>query len=302
MMFGFRDEFEYIECSACGCLQIRDIPANLSTYYPASYYSFHQKNNSESLLIHPLRAFLKRQRMKYFLHDKRFLGWLISKFSRTRFDYKWSWLKKVGVQPEDAILDVGCGAGHLLARLQVHGFSNLTGVDPFIGGDIIQDKIRIYKKELTEMEGEFDFILFNHSFEHMSQPLAILRSVQRLLKPQRYALLRIPVASSLAWKHYGVNWGQLDAPRHLFLHTPKSIKLLADQAHLQLVDIIYDSYEFQFWVSEQYARDIPLLDSRSYVNDPQAFTRQEIAAFKDQAAELNRRGEGDQASFYLYKL
>jgi hypothetical protein len=39
-MFGFRDEFTYFECSICGCLQISEIPENISKYYPLNYYSF----------------------------------------------------------------------------------------------------------------------------------------------------------------------------------------------------------------------------------------------------------------------
>ena len=39
MMFGTRDEFDYLECSACGTLQIVEIP-DLSCYYPRDYYSF----------------------------------------------------------------------------------------------------------------------------------------------------------------------------------------------------------------------------------------------------------------------
>ena len=34
MMFGFRDEFTYFECSKCGCLQIAKIPKNVEKYYP----------------------------------------------------------------------------------------------------------------------------------------------------------------------------------------------------------------------------------------------------------------------------
>lgn len=32
MMFGFRDEFTYFECSKCGCLQIGEIPKNMELY------------------------------------------------------------------------------------------------------------------------------------------------------------------------------------------------------------------------------------------------------------------------------
>jgi len=38
--FGLRDEFRYLECGACRCVQLVDVPADLSKYYPPNYYSF----------------------------------------------------------------------------------------------------------------------------------------------------------------------------------------------------------------------------------------------------------------------
>lgn len=37
MYFGFGEEFAYSECSACGCLQIVEIPTDMARYYPANY-------------------------------------------------------------------------------------------------------------------------------------------------------------------------------------------------------------------------------------------------------------------------
>ena len=40
MMFGTRDRFAYFRCADCGCLQIGEVPENLSKYYPDNYYSY----------------------------------------------------------------------------------------------------------------------------------------------------------------------------------------------------------------------------------------------------------------------
>lgn len=40
MMFGFRDKFDYFQCATCNCLQISEIPCEISKYYPDNYYSF----------------------------------------------------------------------------------------------------------------------------------------------------------------------------------------------------------------------------------------------------------------------
>jgi SAM-dependent methyltransferase len=216
----------------------------------------------------------------------------------------YQWFKSECCKPDYQILDVGCGSGKLLLRLKKKGFSNLTGIDPFIHEDIFyQNGVNILKKEIKDVEGQFDFIMLHHSLEHMSNPLETFENLYRILKPDRFALIRTPVASSYAWKKYGANWVQLDAPRHLFLHTVKSMQILADKVGFEIHDIIFDSTEFQFLGSEQYMRDIPLKDIRSYKtkSNESIFSEEEVRHFKEKAAELNKNGEGDQACFYLYK-
>ena len=42
MMFGTREESCSLECSGCGCLQLRDAPEDFAPHYPPSYYSFRE--------------------------------------------------------------------------------------------------------------------------------------------------------------------------------------------------------------------------------------------------------------------
>lgn len=296
MMFGLKEPFEYIECALCGCLQIKEVQENLNDYYPEDYYSFKPKKNPPK---NPLRTFLRRQRSRYCLLGKNTMWPLRSK------KYGWfHWFKKTKVRFDSAILDVGCGTGKLLNRMQRDGFKNLLGVDPFITeGIFYPNGVSVLKKEIFELEGQFDLVMSHHSFEHMAQPLRVLKKIHELVKPNRFALIRIPVAACFAWRHYGVNWFQLDAPRHLFLHTVKSITLLSEQAGFKMADIEFDSTENQFLHSELYARDIPLKDSARYLKDPQSsiFSQKQITEYRAKAIELNNKMQGDQACFYLCK-
>jgi hypothetical protein len=61
------------------------------------------------------------------------------------------------------------------------------------------------------------------------RPGSGLRDVHRLLKPGHYAVVRIPVVAR-AWREYGDNRVQLDAPRHLFLYPAQTFKSLAEEA------------------------------------------------------------------------
>ena len=120
-----------------------------------------------------------------------------------------------------------------------------------------------------------------------------------MLAPNGRCLLRIPVLG-WAWEHYGVNWVQLDAPRHLFLHTTKSFRLLAASAGLDVVDIGYDSNEFQFWASELYLRNVSLSSIDVDRDRPrQIFSLAELQKFRASARELNAQGRGDAAIFTL---
>jgi hypothetical protein len=81
------------------------------------------------------------------------------------------------------------------------------------------------------------------------------------------------------------------------------MRLLARTAGFEVTEVVYDSTAFQFWGSVQYQHEIPLWSERSYVVNPKRslFTAAQIGAWEEQAAELNARGRGDQACFYLRK-
>jgi len=206
------------------------------------------------------------------------------------------------MRPGSQLLDVGSGVGHTLFSLRGLGFERLIGVDPFITRSIrFPGGITVLKKQINEVEGKFDYVVLNHSIEHMDEPLNVLKDVRRLLAPGGQVLISTPIASSFASREYGVNWVQLDAPRHLFVHSVKSIEHMAKQAGLRIIEAVYESTEFQFWGSEQYRAGIPLHDKRSYARSPKRsmFSAKEILGFRRRAAELNRAHDGDEASLYL---
>ncbi len=293
MMFGYRDEFTYLECSRCGCVHITEVPRDLSKYYPPDYYSFRPHGR--------LKTFLRHQWSAYAFRGRNPVGWLVTKLF-VPHDAMVS-VRRAQIAPDSRILDVGCGAGHLIQDLWHLGFKHGTGADPFIQHDLSYgpNGPNVLKRQLAEVQGELDVIMLHHSFEHMDQPADIMRHLARLLRPGGRVILRIPIADSFAWRHYGVNWMHLDAPRHFYLHSPKSIEILAQAAGLVIDSLVYEGNESQFCGSEQYLRDIPLLDRRSWVRNRwgSIFTRRQRRDFRARAEELNRRREGDLACFYL---
>src|SRR5437016_13963293 len=124
----------------------------------------------------------------------------------------------------------------------------------------------------------------------LADQVGALRQVSLLLRDGGWCLIRTPTVSSYVWEHYRVDWVQAHAPRHLFLHTKKSITLLAQRAGLRVEKIVYDSTGVQFWGSEQYRADIPLMSPQSYQVNPRQsrFASKQIREFEKRAEELNR--------------
>jgi SAM-dependent methyltransferase len=203
------------------------------------------------------------------------------------------------------VIDIGCGSGDLLVQMNAVGFKDLTGLDPYIEKDIFyRCGVRVLKRAVDEYDGLCDSAMFHHSFEHLADPARTFSALGRVVVRGGTVLVRTPVAGKQAWRTYGADWYQIDAPRHLFVHTEASVAILARQAGFDLEDVVYDSTGRQFWASEQYKRDIPLRDRASYSVDPGSspFSPADIARFEEKARELNRERQGDQACFYLRKV
>jgi SAM-dependent methyltransferase len=302
MFFGTREIFEYFECATCGCLQIGRIPGDMHEFYPASYYSFNKiPEGSRSAKV---RNYMRAKRNGYVVFGEGVLGKFLQIIKHA--DMTLSLIAKAGDLRKMSILDVGCGNGMIPYQLKELGIEKVLGIDPFIKEDIrYGNGLEVLKKSLSELSGEaagaFDLIMFNHSFEHMPDPEHALNAAVTLLRSGGTIMLRIPTVSSYAWEHYRTDWVQLDAPRHFFLYSVDSLRILAKGAGLSVYDVVYDSNELQFWGSEQYRKDIPMESPLSYKYAPDAshFSKKDIALFKMKADELNRQGLGDMAAFYM---
>ena len=295
MVLGFKDGFEYIQCARCGCLQIREFPADLDPYYPEDYFEY-----LEPAPLGALGRALKRARSRHALGQSNLLGRLLMwRFGPPRYV---DWVRRTGSDYDTSFLDVGCGEGTLIVDMAECGFKNVTGIDARIDNDITyKNGARVLSKSLSEAEGEYDVVMMHHVFEHFDDPFVALAYAYNLVKPGGYLIIRTPVANCEAWEKYGVNWVQLDAPRHVFVHSPQSIDILAERAGFELKEIVFDSTSFQFWGSEQYERGIPLRDDRSYAQraSKSIFTPDDIEEFSRWADEKNEESRGDQAAFYL---
>ena len=124
-------------------------------------------------------------------------------------------------------LDVGCGAGHLLAALRSAGYTAVSGVDvgpeaAKIAGskglNVTQADLRDFLRRSPET---FDLICAFDVIEHFHKDelLDVLRLVRERLKPGGILILQTPNALSPWAGHY-----RYDDLTHELIFSPKSIR------------------------------------------------------------------------------
>ncbi len=295
MMFGLRHEFEYFQCSVCECLQIGSIPKNMSPYYPEQYYSF---DNYDGRKFKGVKGKIRRWKYRALInHSSRFHK--LIRFVTGKKDY--DLFKGLKLDKNSRILDVGCGNGqNFLYPLAENGFQNLLGCDPYLEQSIsYSNGLKIENSSVHDITGVWDVITFHHSFEHIPDPIENLKSVFDLLAPDGVCIIRIPTASSFAWEHYKTNWVQLDAPRHFYVHSLKSMQTLAAMTGLDHYKVAYDSTHFQFTGSEKYVEDVSLFELKSMGIIKKIQESFKKRRYKQRAKRLNFQERGDQAAFYF---
>ncbi len=297
MMYGTKDTFSYFQCADCGCIQIAAVPANLEKYYPVNYYSYTDDN------MPPKRKnFFQIAQCKYIVSG---YGSLLGKLITHKYKPPFFYYLLKELQLKDAsmpVLDVGSGTGSLLKDFYTVGYKDLTGIDPFINSDIIYNQnLRVFKKTVFDEQRQYQAIMLHHSLEHMDEQEAVLNKLYSLLKPKGILLLRIPVVSKPLMEIYNENVVSLDPPRHLYIHSAKSIEMLAKKAGFTIVKKVYDANEFSFWASEQYKMGISLNNNPESHLVKKLFSDAQLAQWRSQISKLNSQEQSDNLAIYLTK-
>lgn len=104
----------------------------------------------------------------------------------------------------------------------------------------------------------------NHILEHLPDQHATLSYVRKIINEDGLLVVRIPTVTSDAFDIYQKNWYQLDAPRHLYLHSHKSIMELLSRYGFKVTELSCDSTIWQYYSSEPYAKGIPFYKHMAY--------------------------------------
>jgi SAM-dependent methyltransferase len=233
-MYDIPGEFQLVRCQKCGLLYLNPRPdfASIGRYYPdLDYHAFHAIAGLKAKLI-------KR------LHDSE---------AKSLLD---------GLSPNAHTLEIGCGTGDLLHALREHG-ADVVGIEPNDAAAALARNQRGLDVRTGILDNvsldpaQFDLVLMKYSLEHVHSPSATLTTIRDLLKPGGRAVFWVPNAASLDARLFGQYWRGLDAPRHLYIFTPETMRKLLETAELQLHRVGYSGVpndwagSFEFWLRDR---------------------------------------------------
>jgi SAM-dependent methyltransferase len=95
--------------------------------------------------------------------------------------------------PGAKVLDVGCGDGQFLDRLQDHGWTTY-GIEP----SMTVAFLRHIGLEAPPQDQSFDLVLLRHVLEHVMDPLNLLRRITGAVRPQGALFISVPRLDTLA--------------------------------------------------------------------------------------------------------
>jgi SAM-dependent methyltransferase len=218
---GDGEGFPLVQCNGCGVLALWPQPndAQLQEAYAAEYYGASRRK-----FIAPIAAF-------------------VSMFQRDRANLVFRHAPR-----GSRVLDVGCGNGGFLVKLQKMGY-DVEGTEwtdqsasrvprgagfPVHIGDLMSLRLAAQS---------YDVITLWHVFEHLRAPQAALLRIRMLLRPGGTLIMSMPNAQSAQARRFGLDWFHHDPPRHLHGFGPDSLGRLMEITGFQVRSLTTWSWE-----------------------------------------------------------
>lgn len=132
------------------------------------------------------------------------------------------------------MLDIGCNIGTLLKVAEDTGWETV-GVEFNKSAAAFGRKrfgIKILDKDFMRIKfkpNSFDVVAMNDVIEHVTEPIATLNEVSRILKKGGLLFMSTPNIGALLPKMTRSKWLHLKPNEHLTYFTPKTIKVLLDK-------------------------------------------------------------------------
>jgi ubiquinone/menaquinone biosynthesis C-methylase UbiE len=206
-----------VKCEQCGLIFQNPRPdaAEMEQHYPPDYEPFLNFGTKKSSWLH-------QKSVEYGLNKR---AQAVNKHVKS-----------------GRLLDIGCAVGDFLAFMRDKYLWQACGVEvsehaaniarTHYGLDVFTGTL----EEAEYADNSFDAVTMWDVLEHLHDPSATLREIQRILKPGGVLVFRVPNGDSIDAKFFGSYWAGLDSPRHLYVYGKSTLKQLLENNGLNLLD------------------------------------------------------------------
>lgn len=227
------DTFPVYSCLACGSIFLGGFVIDndyYQKYYKLGYYE-HSGGSLLSRLVTVLSALAVHAKQKLILAS---IG------------------EKDGRKV--SILDIGCGSGGFLSKLDAGKFTK-TGIEINPEGAALCRKngLEVYDQNLLDVDFHdrvFDAVTLWHVLEHIPNPVEVLKKISTILSRNGVLIFEVPNTGSFGFQYGKANWFHLDSPRHLVLYNKKSVEKLCALAGFTIERIESSMFDYPldlFW-------------------------------------------------------
>jgi len=144
--------------------------------------------------------------------------------------------------PHDVrVLDIGCGFGqslgyHHARGCEAHGVEADENIRPVAERHGLNVRVGLFDADNYE-PASFDYVTLDQVVEHVSDPVTVLKGVNRVLKQGGITVISTPNAQGWGRWLFGKKWIHWHAPYHQQFFSPESMLIAAEKAGFELVDV-----------------------------------------------------------------
>lgn len=150
-----------------------------------------------------------------------------------------------------SFVEIGCGDGSFLRHASAH-FASVTGIEPSkrFAAEAVANGFKVINKYVssaeTVVEDKFDAFVSRQVFEHLPDPLDVLKGIRKMLKPGAVGMIEVPNGNR------ALRLGRFFEffPDHVNYYSVNSLVALASDAGLTTIECIenFGQDYLELWV------------------------------------------------------
>jgi SAM-dependent methyltransferase len=154
-----------------------------------------------------------------------------------------------------AALEVGCSTGFFLDELLARGYQDVYGCEPSVQAremaspEVLKNFTLGFFRDGQYSPDTFDLVCSFQTLDHLSDPVAVLRTTHRILKPGGLAYFITHNVDGLQAKLLGEKSPIIDV-EHIYLFNKATLRRLLESTGFDVLEVsnVRNSYPLDYWL------------------------------------------------------